>query len=493
MPSWHEWLLSRWARLRQLLQLKPVTRPQPPTKAIPVEREKLIQIGIDFGTSGTKIVYRDLQMRVARPIDFDHGVNGYPSHVLPSTVAIVDGRVFFGTEAESRCATGQVFRSFKVCLACQVGLTDCRRCAHVIGDSEPGVFRVICTGDPVIVDAQQLCTWYLAHAIRLAYAKLRQQWPPPWRLKIWINVGAPIDQYQGQLGKEVFSKAAYWAEKLSDDVRDGMSLPLLLEEYGRITASYPILPSEAQRKIFVLPETAAGLMSFVSSPAPPFGLYAIIDVGAGTIDISFFRLASLTKSDLRMVFYDARTAIIGADNIDRAVVAGALSKARSPEKLTPQEATTLLQEARLAKGMSNSTPIRLAVGKENVCLQQDDIAQLIRPILDEMLDTYRKSNFAAFRKEGFVERWRSYLLFFLGGGTRIDLLRKDFTTFRPSPHNRQILATPLRTPDDFEATKAAKSDFDLLAIAYGLSYPAVDFPIIYNPSEVEPLHLDFKR
>jgi hypothetical protein len=60
---------------------------------------------------------------------------------------------------------------------------------------------------------------------------------------------------------------------------------------------------------------------------------------------------------------------------------------------------------------------------------------------------------------------------------------------RPSEYNRNILFNQMTAPKEFEAAAEAKANFDLFAVAYGLSYPPVDFPKIFNPSEVEPLQI----
>lgn len=487
-----EWLIEKLRNFWHWLFGREPAQPSLPPRPTPIRavQDKLIQIGLDFGTSGTKVVYRDLQMGVSRPMDFNHRLKGYPSYVLPSTVTIEGGKVFFGIAAEERSGSGQVFRSFKICLACQVRVSECRKCEHRLGNSERGVFRVGTGGGALVIDAQQLATWYLAYVIGKAHAAIRERWPEPWRLKVWVNVGAPIDQYQGKIGKEGFTKAAYYAEKLSDEVRDGVPIQLLVDEHQRISWAYPTIPDGSQRKVFVLQETAAGLMSFIHSPAPMLGLYAIVDVGAGTTDVSFFRLASLSQTDLCMAFYDARTGIVGADDMDRAIADLALSKLQAAESLTPMQKMALLQEARITKSsLNNSDGLTLQVGERAVFVSRQELEPALKPACTQMLEIYRKTNHAAFQKESLVERWRSYTLFFLGGGTRMDLLRSAFSMFRPSGYNREITPTQLSAPEDFEASPKTRADFDLLAIAYGLSHPAVDFPKIYNPSEVNPMEL----
>ena len=56
-------------------------------------------------------------------------------------------------------------------------------------------------------------------------------------------------------------------------------------------------------------------------------MYGIVDVGAGTTDVSFFRLADLRRDQPRsMAFYEAKTEVAGADGIDRAIAELALQR-----------------------------------------------------------------------------------------------------------------------------------------------------------------------
>jgi molecular chaperone DnaK (HSP70) len=75
-----------------------------------------------------------------------------------------------------------------------------------------------------------------------------------------------------------------------------------------------------------------------------------VDVGAGTTDVSFFRLADITRQESRvMAFYDAGTSIVGSDDLDRGVAHYVLS--RMKENWGPVESLTgnIITACRLAK------------------------------------------------------------------------------------------------------------------------------------------------
>ena len=65
------------------------------------KRDAVIQVGLDFGTSTTKIAYRQVNPRgQVRPLIFDHGLEGVPAFGLPTLAMVAsDGRLLVGEEA----------------------------------------------------------------------------------------------------------------------------------------------------------------------------------------------------------------------------------------------------------------------------------------------------------------------------------------------------------------------------------------------------------
>ena len=93
-----------------------------------------------------------------------------------------------------------------------------------------------------------------------------------------------------------------------------------------------------------------------------------------------------------------------------------------------------------------------------------------------MVSAYVETGRRAFEKEKRVQKWASYTVFLLGGGTRFKPVEDKIRKARPSEYNRDIKSMRVLAPSDLDATPTAKSNFDLLAVAYGLSFPPVDFP-----------------
>ncbi|MDD3474111.1 MAG: hypothetical protein PHS86_15120, partial [Syntrophaceae bacterium] len=111
------------------LKEKDYPLPQKPDETVhsygPIIRPKretaYLQVGIDFGTSSTKIVYSQLGKARAHAVCYNHKLPHYPDYCLPS-VAAVDrsGKLLLGIEAARMLVTerwDRGFQRFKVIVA----------------------------------------------------------------------------------------------------------------------------------------------------------------------------------------------------------------------------------------------------------------------------------------------------------------------------------------------------------------------------------------
>ena len=133
-----------------------------------VARAKLVNIGIDFGTSSTKVFMRDITARHVYACAFPDALGSFGPFCWPSTIRIDSGRLYFGTPAESM-NSGRAIRSFKICLACQHGLFRKEDCPtnQCLGDGDKfGEFNLIGTdSQKTTFQPWELASLYLANLI----------------------------------------------------------------------------------------------------------------------------------------------------------------------------------------------------------------------------------------------------------------------------------------------------------------------------------------
>ena len=82
---------------------------------------RVVTVGVDFGTSSTKIILGGVLPDKHHLLSLGERTDGYPEFALPSSVQISDDHIYFGSSAERVRSNSFMFRSFKVCLACQHG------------------------------------------------------------------------------------------------------------------------------------------------------------------------------------------------------------------------------------------------------------------------------------------------------------------------------------------------------------------------------------
>ena len=91
----------------------PVIRPQ--------KKELHFQVGLDFGTSSTKIIYKFLGTPKFRVVNFKHELPNYPNYCLPSLAAIDQrGKLQLGEDAAKDLLNknwDSGFQRFKVIVA----------------------------------------------------------------------------------------------------------------------------------------------------------------------------------------------------------------------------------------------------------------------------------------------------------------------------------------------------------------------------------------
>lgn len=260
----------------------------------------------------------------------------------------------------------------------------------------------------------------------------------------------------------------------------------MVQAQAALEAQHSHIPDEAERTIFVQPETATGLMTFLKSTDATPGLYSIVDVGAGTTDVSFFRLSLPTRFGFsasiiqtggiendKMAFYEAKTQVIGSANIDNEI-AVLLARGTTVDH-------QLLQRARFVKETFDDW----SANSHQSPVSKTQFVSAASPVIDAIFDVYRRTNCAAFKKEAIQSRWRNFSVFLLGGGTRLSLIQAKFKACKPSHVNDKITIERLVPPDDLGLPE--KADFGILAVGYGLSFAPVEFPTIFRPPEVAPL------
>jgi len=421
--------------------------PCPPPELAPIclpqRRRRSIIVGLDFGTSSTKAVWHDTTANAYEPFRWSAG--GSQALFLPSLIGVYDNSVWYGHEAAGLPDGALRIPWIKICVLCRNKPKICRGCGH---SSAPG--RVVLRSD-LAVSAHVLAAAFLAQAMAVVERYLTERFSEEELILQW-NLGCPVDHMDSLVARRSFEQMAWWAWKL----RSAVSNPTPIQRFSGMeeTLLDTGVPDESERLVHVRPESHAAIMAFLQSPEAEEETYAIVDVGAGTTEISVL-LHAKNRADLGQPFtvnyLTDGTIPVGGDDIDREL-AGIWGVS--------------LGEAKRRKEHGEPPPRSLKA-------------------VQEVFNAYRRLCCEVRFKRLLPVEQCDYNLFVLGGGGRMAALRSKLKQDFPEYGVRLRRIQSLRPPANFALFGEAREQFDLLAVACGLS--STMFWDFRRPSEIDPL------
>jgi hypothetical protein len=450
---------------------------------------KLINFGLDFGTSSTKVFVRDVNADATYAYAFRDTVEEYGPFCWPTAIRVHRGMMSFGSPAEKGTG-GRCIRSFKICMGCERQVFKDRPCqtAFCTAAGQPGTFALDQgNADHIPFGASGLASLYLANLMTESMECLQGTRLFQGKARLSYNVAAPLDMTQRPAMQDSFERTLYRAWCMGGRVPQGISVA----HAGELLASAEKrpLPSEEERFTFVRPETHAAMLGYALSGRALPGLYMSADVGAGTTDIAAFRYFGEGDAPRDVAYYSAKTDLVGCDDIDRATL-GLVRRTAGTLDVADLE---LLAEIRTAKHDVGGGSLRIA-GTE---LNLRDIEGGSADVLDRIANHYRKTWGRAFvsRKEN-AQAWRVLHVLLIGGGNKLPFIARLFEARNPSEQCghviKRIETIPVKLPmgniSVIGATGATKEQLaeseHLLTVAYGLAYHCGETSGYWLPHEV---------
>lgn len=304
-------------------------------------------VGLDFGTSTTKVCVLDEAGDGTRqPVVVAFDRSGLaPTPFFETKAARRGDFLLFGPEADD---LEDARRSFKMCLPCQTrgraaNGEPCPRC-----DGQAGRYVL----DDLHLDASELCALHLAVVLSEVLPAVPAMLDGPdaeWR--IHINMGSPLDRVGKaaelkMLAEQVVDRAVRMARE--PGVRP--SRRWRIDDCRAALASVPVRddldPSDQSRMTSVYPETHAAMNALLHQRGRGNGLFALIDVGAGTTDMSFLWLQRSSDGTDRYWTYATGTLERGMDDVDRLLDARGLAAIRSDPRLRDDRLARIGGESR---------------------------------------------------------------------------------------------------------------------------------------------------
>jgi len=431
------------------------------------QKKAYLQVGLDFGTSATKVVYSQLGRRGSRVINFNHNLPNYPNYCLPSLGAIDDsGKLLLGIEAAKFLSDKEWdlgVQRFKVIVAGNHDLSFKDHLSH-----EKFYAYLKSRGYDTQFTPERLTAVYIAYAMNRCRSIIRRS--PEYRnteLDIAFNICMPIDHIENNILNSVFEKIFSLAERIEQDWRkSGKDFDPLGASYDLENKSYDL-----GKRVFAVPEAVAAMASYLISLRKEEGLHAIIDLGAGTTDVSICNLSILSGKSTSY-WYAARNIPKGTINIER-IIASFIKECDKGSLCTCCDVYNCLNNLRLNVFQS------LGSDKER--------EQLIATISDEIRSLKNSGEYyetwgRAYRRLKKQTEWEKVEIFLCGGGANLPHVEDVFSIPWWKNIQTKYAVSRLPTPDDYDAGESA-APFERMAVAYGLARPLPEFDGYFLPGD----------
>jgi hypothetical protein len=406
-----------------------------------------LTMGFDFGTSSTKVVIGDPQQQKAFAVPFLE-TTGVERFLLP-------GRIFKSSEY-SLVAGTEVFRDLKLSL-----LTSTTQ------------------------DELEHTVAFVALAIRHARAWLFQTYASLYRDEhiLWtFSIGMPSAEIgQSSKTKEVLELVALaaWIVSTGDERIGSEQIRAAIDD-AKVQRDSDA-PSAHLPEVRVYPEIFAQVYGVVSAEgfkARGNDLYLLVDIGAGTVDTSLFKITKSSGNRLKPVPHVSTVEFNGAVNLHRSRIDWWRTAVSAAGRKDLVEA---LDAAAKCTDCSTRIPLRLEeyVSEAGVHWTRDKehpdeqfMSKRLRPqiLAKTLVEPVKQGHL----KRSDVLRIPTYLC---GGGMRMPFYKDLLKVLDRRERNASwvhVKPQELTKPERLEASGLAQTDYDRLSVAYGLSLMEVE-------------------
>jgi hypothetical protein len=228
-------------------------------------KEITINIGIDFGTSYSKVCYQDSVTNKKNYVEFDTGTSK-PKYKHSILYYDYHKEILYYARPNNNNSI-EVIRYFKYSIIDR----SLRQQTSINFKSD---YDVLC------------CIFFIACLIKKAkeYIKKRMAKQSEFKYHWAITMGVPVDNYSNEYRK-LYDKILQIAINLSDNIDNYSIQSKYLDECYQKHCNIEI-PEYVESPNNTLSELYAECISFLDDPNVPEGLYAIIDIGGATVDMA---------------------------------------------------------------------------------------------------------------------------------------------------------------------------------------------------------------
>ena len=451
------------------IELKVKSRRVP--KSSKIFRKKLqkayIQVGLDFGTSTTKVVFSQLGRSFSKALNFNHNLSSYPNYCLPSLCAInKKGELLLGIEAAEHLKNSpwnSGIQRLKVIVAGTYNPSFSDQKTQF--NFENYIKR---NGYEKSVTPERLTSIYLAYAMKISRGLIKNL--PEYRdieLDLAFNICMPIDHLQNNRVCDVFKKIFLKAEILE---RLWSTTP---NNFDPLKVSYDIVENKISygNKVFAVPESVAALASYLISLAKQDGLHAVIDFGSGTTDVSICNLMD-TREHTKSYWYAARNIPKGMIRVEK-TVSEYLMECNDGSECNQRDIYNCINKLD-----------SIVVPFEGVTCSNCKIS---RKIYEDLYQLKKSKEYYltwgnAYRHLTNQTMWEHVTIFLTGGGSNLPYVQGIYSEPWWGNLTVRYPVYKLPMPDNYYPGES-NAPFERMSVAYGLARPLPELDEFILPSD----------
>ena len=418
-----------------------------------------LNLGIDFGTSFTKVCFRDVSTDRSEIVTFTDEDTHLEEALLPTKIGILpDGTLITGlTASEWKPYENQVQTTVEF-IKMRLANFDLPQSA------ESWQFKKL-PGLSEDETVENLCAYYLSRVMIRTKDWIRHNKPEliiNQRIEWSANVGVPVEYCDSKAIKR-FEKVLSLAWLLSNEPQtERMTIDNLRDRIKPLRATLEGTAIDCH----AIPEIAAEAWSLINSLEIDEGFYVLFDVGDGTLDGSSFRYWK-EDGEKKVDFYSTKVNSLGV--------------------------TAFSQRLAQELGVAETDVKNTICGNSTHYLDRFQTSTARREI-QELVANVVWNGSQRYVEHGFRLTWRGFekpLEVLIGGGggqtsfytQAITSTHKDFNHKNAGIPEYGVRSLPF--PKDLETNGISDREFHRFAVAYGLSIPTGEQPEVRLPSEME--------
>lgn len=423
--------------------------------AISVRR---LQVGLDFGTSSTKVMYRELGVAEARVrlLDFKHGLSDYPGYCLPA-IATFDKRAnLYLADSAVRQLEGMGWGAgmsrLKMLIA---GRTD-KRYLDTAWEERFNEHVAMAVGVGAGYTPDAVAATYLAAVMKRIRVQLQHELGAD-RLELIFNTCVPVDQSERTPIVMAFERVIATSAELERSSDSNASARQWLDTASELISEIKYDIADDEQRVFIMPEAVATAAGYITSIRRRSGIHAVVDIGAGTTDVSICLLTLKKRGGATTYWYAARSIPMGAARIE-GMIANRLGSGAAP-----------VSQELINRALSNDPALASQCG----AIVSDELKRMWNGTLKAWSDAYKH--------DARQSVWQNDVTVFLtGGGAMMPAARGIFAQSWQSnwgPYSCEVIPSP----EAFDTRSQAP--FHRLSVAFGLATPIPELGEHVMPSK----------